>query len=259
MNLGNNAVKYTNKGGTIETYCIEKSSTEDTATYLFVIKDNGIGMTDEFQKRAFEAFTQESSVTSGGYMGIGLGLSITKKLVDQLGGTIRLESEKGKGTTFYVEIPFKINKLNSGTAGSADDTQESIDLSGMNILVVEDDDLNREIAHFILEDSGAAVFEALNGEEAVQMFKGSELYQFDVILMDVMMPLMNGYEATRAIRSLDRPDAESVIIIAMSANAFQEDIEESIKSGMNRHLAKPLNSKELISVINQYKATDDIA
>ena len=259
MNLGNNAVKYTNKGGTIETYCIEKSSTEDTATYLFVIKDNGIGMTDEFQKRAFEAFTQESSVTSGGYMGIGLGLSITKKLVDQLGGTIRLESEKGKGTTFYVEIPFKINKLNSGTAGSADDTQESIDLSGMNILVVEDNDLNREIAHFILEDSGAAVFEALNGEEAVQMFKGSELYQFDVILMDVMMPLMNGYEATRAIRSLDRPDAESVIIIAMSANAFQEDIEESIKSGMNRHLAKPLNSKELISVINQYKTTDDIA
>ena len=259
MNLGNNAVKYTNKDGTIETSCIEKSSTEDTATYLFVIKDNGIGMTDEFQKRAFEAFTQESSVTSGGYMGIGLGLSITKKLVDQLGGTIRLESEKGKGTTFYVEIPFKINKLNSGTAGSADDTQESIDLSGMNILVVEDDDLNREIAHFILEDSGAAVFEALNGDEAVQMFKGSELYQFDVILMDVMMPLMNGYEATRAIRSLDRPDAESVIIIAMSANAFQEDIEESIKSGMNRHLAKPLNSKELISVINQYKATDDIA
>ena len=259
MNLGNNAVKYTNKGGTIETSCIEKSSTEDTATYLFVIKDNGIGMTDEFQKRAFEAFTQESSVTSGGYTGIGLGLSITKKLVDQLGGTIRLESEKGKGTAFYVEIPFKINKVNSDAVENADDAQESTDLSGMNILLVEDNDLNREIARYILEESGASVYEAFNGEEAVRMFKGSELYQFDVILMDIMMPLMNGYEATRAIRSLDRPDAGSVIIIAMSANAFQEDIEESIKSGMNRHLAKPLNSNELISVINRYKVTDDIA
>lgn len=256
MNLGNNAVKYTNNGGTIETSCIEKSSTDDTATYLFVIRDNGIGMTDEFQKRAFEAFTQESSVTTGGYSGIGLGLSITKKLVDQLGGTIRLESEKGKGTAFYVEIPFKIN---NASVEISDVPQKNIDLSGMNILLVEDNALNREIAHFILEESGASIFEAFNGEEAVQMFKESELYRFDVILMDIMMPLMNGYEATRVIRSLDRPDAGSVIIIAMSANAFKEDIEESINSGMNRHLAKPLDSNELLAAINQYKVTNDIA
>ena len=252
MNLGNNAVKYTNCGGTIRTSCVEKMSDDEKAVYVFTIKDNGIGMTEEFQKRAFEAFTQENTASPGGYSGIGLGLSITKQLVDQLGGSIQLESKKGEGTAFYVEIPFAIDhtEYDEQQAAAAD----NICLDGMKLLLVEDNELNREIAVFMLEEAGASVDIATNGEEAVKTFADSAVNSYDMILMDVRMPLMNGYEATKAIRSMDRPDAASVMIIAMSANAFSEDIEESRMAGMNMHLAKPLNSQKLISAIYQCSA-----
>lgn len=251
MNIGNNAVKYTNAGGKITISCVEKQLTDQNTSYYFVIADTGIGMSPEFQEHAYEVFSQEKSQVARGYVGTGLGLAITKQLVDLLNGKIEFTSKQGKGTTFVIELPFKLDfsKEDSMERGE----EASCDLNGKKFLLVEDNELNMEISKYILEEEGATVDTALDGKQAVEQFSKSQEGEYCLILMDIMMPVMNGYEATKIIRKMDRADAKSIPIFAMSANAFPEDIKESIKAGMNRHLSKPLEIdhflKEVYSVM----------
>ena len=200
-------------------------------------------MTDEFQKHIFEPFAQEHTGSRTKFAGTGLGMPITKKLIEKMGGTITFESEKGVGTTFVIRVPFKIDP-------DADKREEQKDVSGksikgLHILLAEDNELNMEIAEFMLQNEGADVIKAWNGQEAVELFRKSEPGEFDVILMDIMMPVMNGYEAAKMIRSLDREDAKEVPIIAMTANAFTEDRIRAKAAGMNAHIAKPIDSKKI--------------
>lgn len=247
MNIGNNAVKYTKAGGTITISCIETRIADDESVYKFVVADTGIGMSIEFQKHAYEVFTQENSQVSGGYVGTGLGLSITKQLVDLLKGTIEFTSKPGEGTTFIIELPFKIDY--SKIDHIEESGIEKIDLTGKKFLLVEDNELNMEICKYILEEEGANVDVASDGKQAVEMFSKSQEKEYALILMDIMMPVMNGYEATRLIRKMNRKDAQTVPIFAMSANAFPEDIKESVRAGMNQHLSKPLETDVLLRAI----------
>lgn len=247
MNIGNNAVKYTNAGGTITISCVEKQLTDKKVSYSFVIADNGIGMSKEFQKHAYEVFSQEHSEVAGGYVGTGLGLAITKQLVDLLKGTIEFESKPGQGTTFVIELPFFIDfsKKNSIEERKI----EQCDLTGKKFLLVEDNELNMEISKYILEEEGVVVDTALNGKQAVEMFSKSKEDEYSLIFMDIMMPVMNGYEATKIIRNMGRKDSMTIPIFAMSANAFPEDIRESKKAGMNEHLSKPIETQTLLKAI----------
>ena len=215
----------------------------------FVCRDTGIGMTEAFQKRIFEPFAQEHTGSRTKYAGTGLGMPITKKLVEKMGGTITFESEEGVGTTFVIQIPFKIDPDADKREEQKDASEESI--KGLHILLAEDNELNMEIAEFMLQNEGAAVTKAWNGQEAVELFQKSEPGEFDVILMDIMMPVMNGYEATKMIRTLDRKDAKVVPIIAMTANAFTEDRMRAKEAGMNEHIAKPVDVKLLVKVIHE--------
>ncbi len=250
MNIGNNAVKYTGAGGNIFISCKEKQLSEEVSSYCFSIRDTGIGMSEEFQQYAYDAFTQEHGQIEGGYVGIGLGLAITKELVHFLNGTIDFKSKQKEGTTFIIELPFKIDALRA----QADDHKENMDynLQDKKILVVEDNELNLEITKYILEEVGAMVDEAENGEIAVDKFYSSPVGFYDLILMDIMMPIMDGYQATRAIRQMHRADAKNIPIIAMSANAFQEDMIQSKNAGMNLHLSKPLEMQRLLEGILPY-------
>ena len=249
INVVNNAVKYTPAGGTIELSCKEEMASKEYSKYCFVIRDTGIGMSSEFQAHVYEAFSQEHSQIFNGYAGTGLGLAITKQLVEFLNGTIDFESKPGKGTTFRIDLPFQIDYAEQAEKKRKSTT---FDLSGKKILLVEDNELNLEIAKFILEDAGAQVGVAQNGQEAVARFREASPFSYALILMDIMMPIMNGYEATKAIRSMARPDSRMVPIIAMSANAFQDDIAESKRVGMNEHLSKPLDSVKLLNSIAKY-------
>ena len=206
-------------------------------------------MTEAFQKRIFEPFAQEHTGSRTKYAGTGLGMPITKKLVEKMGGTITFESEEGVGTTFVIQIPFKIDSDADKREEQKDASEESI--KGLHILLAEDNELNMEIAEFMLQNEGAAVTKAWNGQEAVELFQKSEPGEFDVILMDIMMPVMNGYEATKMIRTLDRKDAKVVPIIAMTANAFTEDRIRAKEAGMNEHIAKPVDVKLLVKVIHE--------
>lgn len=247
MNIGNNAVKYTNAGGTITISCVEKQLTDKDVSYSFVIADNGIGMSEEFQKHAYEVFSQEHSEVAGGYVGTGLGLAITKQLVDLLKGKIEFESTPGKGTTFVIELPFRIDYSKNNSIKEKE--FERWDLTGEKFLLVEDNELNIEISKYILEEEGAIVDIASNGKQAVELFSGSEENEYSLILMDIMMPVMNGYEATKIIRHMNRKDSMTIPILAMSANAFPEDIKKSKEVGMNKHLSKPLETKTLLKAI----------
>lgn len=247
MNIGNNAVKYTNAGGQITISCLEKRITQDESVYKFVVADTGIGMSLEFQKHAYEVFAQENSQISGGYVGTGLGLAITKQLVELLKGKIGFTSEQGKGTTFVVELPFVIDSSKEDFIEQKE--IEKCDLTGKKFLLVEDNELNMEISKYILEEEGAIVDVASDGKQAVEKFFKSQEREYSLILMDIMMPVMNGYEATRLIRKMDREDAKTIPIFAMSANAFPEDIKESINAGMNQHLSKPLETDVLLKAI----------
>ena len=216
----------------------------------FVCRDTGIGMTDEFQKHIFEPFAQERTGSRTKFAGTGLGMPIAKNLVEKMGGTITFESENGAGTTFVIRIPFKID-LNSDKREEKKDVSDGKSIKGLHILLAEDNELNMEIAEFMLQNEGADVTKAWNGQEAVELFSSSEPGEFDVILMDIMMPVMNGYEATKMIRSLDREDAKEVPIIAMTANAFTEDRIRAKEAGMDEHIAKPVDGKLLVKVINE--------
>ena len=209
-------------------------------------------MSKEFQKHAFEIFTQEHKTARTTYSGSGVGLSVVKKTVELLGGKVDFVSEEGKGTVFTVELTLKIDKTYEDEKKEVQKREEEISISGLNILVAEDNELNLEIETYILEEQGAVVTPAKDGKEAVDIFEASELNAFDIILMDIMMPRMNGYEAAEAIRKMDRKDAGEIPIFAVSANAFSDDIAASKKSGMNEHLSKPIDFEEMMRVIGKY-------
>ena len=206
-------------------------------------------MTDEFQKHIFEPFAQEHAGSRTKFAGPGLGMPIAKNLVEKMGGTITFESENGAGTTFVIRIPFKID-LNSDKREEKKDVSDGKSIKGMHILLAEDNELNMEIAEFVLQNEGADVTKAWNGQEAVERFRKSRVGEFNVILMDIMMPVKNGYEAARLIRSLDREDAKTIPIIAMTANAFTEDRIRAKEAGMDEHIAKPVDAELLVKVIH---------
>ena len=254
--LLDNAVKFTPKGGHVKLTAKKKKVSD--AGYLrceFEISDDGIGMTAEFMKRMYETFEREETSTKTGYISAGLGLAIAKKLIDAMGGSIEAVSEKDKGTTFTIGMPFKIYR-------SEDETNKDMPIEkitadenfGNRILLVDDIELNRMLAETILEESGFSVETVADGVEAVEAFTKHPPGYYDLVLMDIQMPIMNGYEATRAIRALDRPDAKVLPILALSANSRDEDKRMSMESGMNYHIAKPFDVVQLIAAVNKYIA-----
>ena len=250
MNILSNAVKYNRENGQIYISCREISSEQPEMTIMeFVCRDTGIGMTDEFQKHIFEPFAQEHTGSRTKFTGTGLGMPITKKLVEKMGGTVTFESEKGVGTTFVIRVPFKIDLDADKREEQTDASEKSI--KGLHILLAEDNELNMEITEFVLQNEGADLTKAWDGQEAVELFRNSEPGEFDVILMDIMMPVMDGYEAAKMIRSLDREDAKEIPIIAMTANAFTEDRIKAKAAGMDEHVAKPVDVELLIKVIHK--------
>ena len=250
MNILSNAVKYNKENGCIYISCREISAEQPGMTTMeFVCRDTGIGMTEEFQKYIFEPFAQEHTGSRTKFAGTGLGMPISKKLIEKMGGTITFESEEGVGTTFVIRVPFRIDTDRSDRVETREKQEASI--RGMHILLAEDNELNMEIAEFMLQNEGAVVTKAWNGQEAVELFEKSRSGKFDVILMDIMMPVMNGYEATKRIRSLDREDAKEVPIIAMTANAFTEDRIRAKEAGMDEHVAKPVDGELLVKVIHK--------
>ena len=253
INVLGNAVKFTKDGGSVFFGTDEISYDGHTACFRFVIRDTGIGMSAEFIDHIFEPFSQENSGSRTNYEGTGLGMSITKELIDKMGGTIEIQSNLNEGSCFTILIPLSVNECKVCTNKPSDDRSEPNNLQNMKIILAEDNALNLEIAEHMLNKSGAEVISVYNGEEAVRAFEQSANGSIDAVLMDVMMPVMDGLDATKAIRSLDRPDAAQVPIIAMTANAFAEDIKKTKESGMNGHLSKPINSKLLISELVKYK------
>ena len=250
MNILSNAVKYNKENGQIYVSCVEIPSEQPEMTTMeFVCRDTGIGMAEEFQKHIFEPFAQEHTGSRAKFAGTGLGMAISKKLVEEMGGTITFESKKGVGTTFVIRVPFKID-LDADKREEQKDVSEN-SIKGLHILLAEDNELNMEIAEFVLQNEGADVTKAWNGQEAVELFRNSKPGEFNVILMDIMMPVMNGYEATKMIRSLDREDAKEIPIIAMTANAFTEDRIRAKEAGMDEHVAKPVDVELLVKVIHK--------
>ena len=250
MNILSNAVKYNKENGYVYISCREIPSKQTAMPTLeFVCRDTGIGMTEAFQKRIFEPFAQEHAGSRTKFAGTGLGMPITKKLVEKMGGTISFESKEGTGTTFVIRIPFRIDTDMKDRTEAEEKTETSI--HGLHVLLTEDNELNMEIAEFVLQNEGAVVTKAWNGQKAVDIFRKNRPGEFDVILMDIMMPVMNGYEAAKMIRSLDREDAKVIPIIAMTANAFTEDKMRAKEAGMDEHIAKPVDGKLLVKVINE--------
>ena len=252
-NFLSNAVKFTKDGGTVTLYISSHPGEDDKHIVArYIVKDNGIGMSEEFQKKLFKPFSQEDDRGARTqYKGTGLGMAIAKEYVEMMGGNIAVESQKGVGTTFTVEIPLELTEQ-----GIRQKQEEPVhhDLTGVNVLMAEDNDLNAELATVMLEDAGMAVTRAFDGKEAVELFKNHPQGTYDIILMDIMMPNMDGHQAAKTIRAMgtERPDAATIPIIAVSANAFAEDIKASLDSGMNGHVSKPLNMKEVTDTIAKY-------
>ena len=264
FNLIGNALKYNKENGCLRVSCNEISFDGESGEYEFVCADSGIGMSEEFQKRMYEPFAQEDPSFKNSYGGSGLGLAIVKKLVDALDGTIDVQSTRGVGTTFTVRLRFKTDKeaangnadtakeIVSATEKAAGAAQDKKPLAGVKILLTEDNELNLEIARFMLTTAGAQVDEVYNGRAALDTYLASEEGHYDVLLMDVMMPVMDGITATKLIRASKRKDASSLPIFAMTANAFSEDIVRVREAGMNEHCPKPLNRDKLIAMILKY-------
>ena len=239
LNIYSNCIKYNKPAGKVFSK-IQATPTNNGVTYRWEIRDTGIGMSPEFLEHIFDLFAQESSDARSTYMGTGLGMSITKNLVELMGGSITVESEQGKGSAFTVVIPFELAPEPQQTSS---DAREEASIEGLHLLLAEDNDINAEVAQMLLEDAGAHVRVVSDGKKAVDAFVDAQQGCYDAILMDLMMPMLNGVDATKAIRALDRPDAKRIPIIAMTANAFKEDEEHCIAAGMNAHLAKPLDMK----------------
>ena len=250
MNVLSNAIKYNRDKGHVMLDCFELSCAGDKAQICFVCMDTGIGMSEEFQKRMFEPFTQENAGARSVYGGTGLGMSITKSLVDKMGGTIGVESKQGVGTTYTITLPFPID--NTATEEPEQQQTDLTVLRGRRVLLAEDNALNMEIMEFLLNDVGIKATKAADGQQAVEAFAASPVGGFDAILMDVIMPVRDGHEATRAIRAMDRPDAKSIPIFAMTANAFAEDRLKALQAGMNEHLPKPIDPDTLYRLLVKY-------
>ena len=248
INIIANGIKYTRPGGYVHAACCQQGRDDGRGIYVISVNDNGIGMSQEFQKHVFEEFSREESSQATGIQGTGLGLSLCKSFVSLMGGTISCQSEQGKGTTFTVTLPLKISADEQHEDYA--DAKAELDFGGRRVLMAEDNELNREIARDILEEKKLIVETAENGAEAVELIKQKGSAYYDFILMDIQMPVLNGYEATRKIRTLF-PDLRAPII-ALSANAFQEDIEASLNAGMNGHVAKPININELFKCLARF-------
>lgn len=246
INIVGNAVKYNKPMGSVTFKCREISVDDGIARICFEISDTGIGMSKEYIDHIFEPFTQEKGGARTNYQGSGLGMTITKRLIDKMGGSIQIQSEPDIGSTFLVELPLEI--ANDIKEQEEKDTG-NVDVAGKQALLVEDNEINQEIAQYILEEKGLEVTIAENGKEAVELFLESEPYTYQIIFMDVMMPVMDGYEATRTIRALNRPDGGTVPIIAMTANAFAEDVKAAKEAGMNEHIPKPLEPEVINHVL----------
>ena len=249
VNIISNAIKYTNPGGDIFVSARELSCDGEYVKFEFIVSDTGIGMSEEFAEHIFEPFTQEHAENRSSYQGTGLGMSIVKNLINKMKGTITLETKQGEGSTFTITLPVKLDTV---CFEETETEEEETSIEGMKILLVEDNDLNLEVAQYILEDAGAEIIVARNGLESVELFEQSESDSFDVILMDVMMPVMDGLTATTRIRKLKRKDARTVPVIAMTANVFNEDIIAAKEAGMNEHIAKPLDFDKLIHTLAKY-------
>jgi signal transduction histidine kinase/ActR/RegA family two-component response regulator len=249
INILGNAVKFTPDGGRIELKACETGSADDKVSYRFDFWDTGIGISEEFQKKIFDEFSQENETARSTYQGTGLGMAISKNFVELMGGHISVESQVGKGSHFTVEINFDIDYEHRKKTID----QKSNNLTGMKVLLVEDNELNMEIAEELLKEEGVDITQAVNGKEALDKFTSMPEGWVDAIIMDVMMPVMNGYDATRAIRSSEHPEAKTIPIIAMTANAYREDVEKAIDAGMNAHVAKPINVETLVQTLGRYK------
>ena len=251
MNIISNAVKYNHAGGEVRLGCREKPSADpETAQIEFTCADTGIGMSEEFQKHVFEPFAQERNFARSEYGGTGLGMPIAKSLAEKMGGTLSFVSRQGVGTTFTLSLPFRIchapEKRNKPKR-----LLQTSSIAGLHVLVAEDNRMNMEIAEFVLNVEEASIIKAVNGEEAVRIFADSRPGEIDAILMDVMMPVMDGLEATRRIRAMKRPDARTIPIIAMTANAFAEDRQLAFAAGMDMHIAKPLEGSEMVETLER--------
>ncbi len=257
LNILSNAVKYTKQGGTVSTRIIQTSEeSEGYASYQFKVKDTGIGMSEEFLKHIFEPFEREQTSTISGIQGTGLGLTITKNIIDMMNGSVEVESEEGKGTEFTVSFRFRTTNssvkpgyLQSERADNEDSKVSAELFAGKKILLAEDNELNQEIAKAILEEAGFVIDIVNDGTDAVDTIKRAPADSYDLILMDIQMPVMDGYEASRKIRALDDKARASIPIIAMTANAFEEDRKNAIDAGMNGHIAKPIDVEKLMETL----------
>lgn len=249
LNVYGNCIKYNKVGGSLKTSlkCVNREN--GMVTYQWCISDTGIGMSEEFLKHIFEPFVQENITGRSNYQGTGLGMSIVKRLLDRMNGTIEITSKEGAGTTFFITIPFEIAEEPVEIADEND--MEEASIQNLKLLLVEDNELNAEIAETMLRDQGAKITVVSDGLQAVNTFRDHEPGTFDAILMDIMMPVMDGLTATKTIRALDRADAKTIPVIAMTANAFKEDARKCLEAGMNAHLAKPINIVEVVSTIAQ--------
>lgn len=248
LNVYDNCVKYNKVGGKIRTSLECLGIENRIVTYRWTITDTGVGMNEEFVEHVFDSFVQEHSDARTVYNGVGLGMSIVKKIIDKMGGTIEVTSKEGEGSAFVITLPFEIvEKEVEEETGTRE--QDNLEIAGLHLLLVEDNELNAEIARTLLEDEGVVVEAVMNGKEAVDTFVQNPEGTFDVILMDVMMPVMDGIKATEKIRSLNRPDATKIPIIAMTANAFKEDAQKCLDAGMNAHLSKPLQMDKVVETI----------
>ncbi|EOS48373.1 hypothetical protein C809_02052 [Lachnospiraceae bacterium MD335] len=252
MNVIDNAIKYNRPHGSVFVQAKEIGCQNGTANFLFVIEDTGIGMGEEFRNHIFEPFTQEQQDARTHYNGVGLGMSIMKKLTDQMKGTVEIESQPGKGSVVRITLPIRVDGTWRAQPVDVERDLRS-NIAGMRVLLVEDNEINCEIVEFMLKDAGAEVVTANDGKAAVDVFVQSAPGTFDCVLMDLMMPVMSGYEATRVIRGLERSDAKSVPIIALSANAFEEDVTMARDAGMNEHLAKPVDMDKMFKVISRLR------
>jgi CheY-like chemotaxis protein len=250
LNLLSNAIKYTKSDGLISVVLIQlPSDKKGHATYEFHVRDNGIGMSPEFAETIFEPFTREKTSTVSGIQGTGLGMSITKTLVDMMGGNISLKTEQGVGSEFTVTLDLRLQDKMSESKDKDKNASRITSLKGLKILLTEDNELNTEIAVDILTEAGCIVDTAENGKITAEKLKAAAPGTYDLILMDIQMPVMDGYEATKLIRSFKEPELSNIPIIAMTANAFEEDRKKALESGMNAHVAKPVDVQKLFSAI----------
>lgn len=254
LNIYGNCIKYNRLGGKVQTSCKCLGVDQEIVTYQWTIQDTGVGMSQEFIRHIFDPFAQERSDARSVYNGTGLGMAIVKNLVDKMNGTIEVKSEEGVGSTFVITLPFRLatEQSQEQQQQEREESVESASIAGCRLLLVEDNELNVEIAEMLLEDQGAQVMVVADGQQAVDRFVSEPPGTFDVILMDVMMPVMDGLTATRRIRELDREDAKTMPIIAMTANAYDEDVKQCLDAGMNAHLAKPLQMDLVVAVIGKY-------